>query len=65
MDEALTEGVAQAKNYAGMLAIRFTYATNGQGIYGIDMQDGEEGEFSQYPARKNSGTELHRSERVA
>ena len=24
-DEALTEGVAQAKNYAGKLAIRFTY----------------------------------------
>ena len=39
-DEALTEGVAQAKNYAGKLAIRFTYATNGQGIYGIDMREG-------------------------
>lgn len=36
-DEALTEGVAQAKNYAAKMAIRFTYATNGQGIYGIDM----------------------------
>ena len=35
---ALTEGVAQAKNYAGKLAVRFTYATNGQGIYAIDMQ---------------------------
>ena len=40
-DEALTEGVAQAKNYAGKLAVRFTYATNGQGIYGIDMEDRE------------------------
>ena len=39
-DEQLTEGVGQAKNYAGKLAIRFTYSTNGQGIYGIDMQDG-------------------------
>ncbi len=29
-DESLTEGVAQAKNYAGKLAIRFTYSTNGQ-----------------------------------
>ena len=38
-DEALTEGVAQAKDYAGKLAVRFTYATNGQGIYGIDMAD--------------------------
>jgi type I restriction enzyme, R subunit len=28
-DEALTEGVGQAKQYAGKLAIRHTYATNG------------------------------------
>jgi type I restriction enzyme R subunit len=49
-DEELTEGVAQAKNYAGKLAIRFTYATNGQGIYGIDMQEGTEGEQPCYPA---------------
>src|SRR5271156_5435675 len=43
-DEPLTEGVAQAKNYAGMLAVRFTYSSNGQGIYAIDMQTGKEGE---------------------
>ena len=48
-DEELTEGVAQAKNYAGKLAIRFTYASNGQGIYGIDMQEGTEGELPRYP----------------
>ena len=48
-DEALTEGVAQAKNYAGKLAIRFTYSTNGQGIYGIDMQEGTEGDVPRYP----------------
>jgi len=48
-DEALTEGVAQAKNYAGKLAVRFTYATNGKGIYGIDMQTGTEGEQPAYP----------------
>ena len=40
----LTEGVAQAKNYASKLAIRYTYSTNGQGIYGIDMETGKEGE---------------------
>jgi len=34
-DEELTEGVAQAKNYAGMLSIRYTYSTNGQGIYAL------------------------------
>ena len=43
-DEELTEGVAQAKNYAGKLAVRYTYSTNGQGIYGIDMIEGTEGE---------------------
>src|SRR5438094_3379566 len=48
-DEALTEGVAQAKNYAGKLAIRFTYASNGQGIYGIDMKEGTEGDVPRYP----------------
>src|SRR5438874_6457069 len=48
-DEEVTEGVAQAKNYAGKLAIRFAYATNGQGIYGIDMQEGTEGEVPCYP----------------
>ena len=45
-DEELTEGVGQAKNYAGKLAIRFTYSTNGKGIYGIDMQIGKEGELA-------------------
>jgi len=49
-DEELTEGVGQAKNYADKLAIRFTYATNGQGVYGIDMETGREGEVSQYPS---------------
>ena len=48
-NEELTEGVAQAKNYAGKLAVRFAYATNGQGIYRIDMQTGEEGEIAAYP----------------
>jgi type I restriction enzyme R subunit len=49
-DEALTAGVAQAKNYAEKLAIRYTYSTNGQGIYGIDMTEGTEGEVARYPA---------------
>jgi type I restriction enzyme R subunit len=49
LDEELTEGVGQAKNYAGKLAIRFTYATNGRGIYGIDMQTGNEGVLAKFP----------------
>jgi type I restriction enzyme R subunit len=48
-DEALTEGVAQAKNYAGKMAIRYTYSSNGQGIYGIDMETGKEAETPSYP----------------
>ncbi len=48
-DEALTEGVAQAKNYAGKLAVRYAYSTNGQGIYAVDMQTGTEGEIPRYP----------------
>ncbi len=46
---ALTEGVAQAKHYAGKLQVRFTYSTNGQGIYAIDMQTGAEAEIAGYP----------------
>ncbi len=49
-DKPLTEGVGQAKNYAGKLAIRFAYASNGQGVYGIDMHTGIEGELACYPS---------------
>ena len=49
LNEELTEGVAQAKNYAGKLAVRYTYASNGKGIYGIDMETGKEGEIAAFP----------------
>jgi len=48
-DKPLTEGVGQAKDYAGKLAVRFTYSTNGQGIYGIDMATGAEGQQPSFP----------------
>ena len=48
-EKHLTEGAAQAKDYAAKMEIRFTYSTNGQGIYRIDMQEGIEGEVPQYP----------------
>jgi type I restriction enzyme R subunit len=48
--EELTEGVGQAKDYAGKLAVRFTYATNGRGIYAIDIETGEEREITNYPS---------------
>jgi len=47
--EAVSEGVGQAKDYAKKLAIRFTYSTNGQGIYGIDMETGKEGDVPCFP----------------
>ncbi|MEN9491480.1 MAG: hypothetical protein RJA63_1929 [Pseudomonadota bacterium] len=49
-DKALAEGVGQAKDYAQKLSIRYTYATNGQGIYGIDMQSGAEGKLPAFPS---------------
>ncbi|MBI2726109.1 MAG: DEAD/DEAH box helicase family protein [Polaromonas sp.] len=48
-DKPHTEGVAQAKSYAGKLAIRHSYATNGQAIYGIDMATGVEGDIAAFP----------------
>jgi len=45
-----TEGVGQAKSYAAKLSLRFTYATNGQAIYGIDMQLGSEGDVPAFPS---------------
>jgi type I restriction enzyme R subunit len=48
-DKPLTEGVGQAKSYASKLAVRFAYSTNGQGIYGVDMQEGGEGDLLLYP----------------
>jgi type I restriction enzyme R subunit len=48
-DLPLTEGVAQAKNYAEKLALRYAFSTNGQAIYSIDMQEGTEGECPCYP----------------
>ncbi len=48
-EEELTEGVAQAKNYGGKLAVRHVYASNGMGIYAMDLETGQEGEVDAYP----------------
>ncbi|MEQ8554570.1 MAG: DEAD/DEAH box helicase family protein [Cyclobacteriaceae bacterium] len=44
-----TEGLAQAKDYAERLDIRFTYATNGLKIYQVDMEEAREGDVGKYP----------------
>ncbi|MFM5096087.1 EcoAI/FtnUII family type I restriction enzme subunit R [Aeromonas rivipollensis] len=49
-DKPLTAGVGQAKDYASKLSIRFTYSSNGQGIYAIDMETGKEGETLTFPS---------------
>lgn len=49
-DEPYTKGVGQAKDYAGRLQIRYTFSTNGLKIYGIDMQEGKEGDMASYPS---------------
>lgn len=49
-DKPCAEGVAQAKSYAHKLAVRFAFATNGQGIYRIDMAAGDEGDVPTFPS---------------
>ena len=49
-DKPHTEGVGQAKSYAAKLAVRYTYATNGQAIYRIDMVTSAEGDVASYPS---------------
>lgn len=49
-DLAVTEGVGQAKQYAGKLQIRYSYSTNGLGVYQIDMETGAEGPVATFPS---------------
>lgn len=49
-DAPLTEGVAQAKAYAEKLRIRFSYSSNGFGVYEMDMETGQEGEVAAFPS---------------
>ncbi|WP_304543829.1 EcoAI/FtnUII family type I restriction enzme subunit R [Sulfurimonas microaerophilic] len=44
-----SEGVAQAKEYADRLQIRYAYSTNGLAIYGIDMDEATEGDVKNFP----------------
>lgn len=50
LSEAVTEGLGQAKSYAGRLDIRFAYSTNGTGLYQADMKGVvAEGHVARYP----------------
>ncbi|MGG5812401.1 DEAD/DEAH box helicase family protein, partial [Falsiroseomonas sp. CW058] len=48
-DAHVTEGLGQAKAYAEKLKIRFTFATNGIGVYKVDMETGAEGDAPGFP----------------
>lgn len=48
-EKHVTEGLGQAKKYAQLLGIRYTYSTNGVSIYQADMETGAEGEVDRYP----------------
>ncbi|MDA7667156.1 DEAD/DEAH box helicase family protein [Akkermansiaceae bacterium] len=48
-EKHVTEGLGQAKKYAQLLGIRYTYSTNGVSIYRADMETGAEGEVDRYP----------------
>ena len=63
-DKAVSEGVGQTKNYAGMLGLRFAYASNGDGIYGIDMATGEEGEIDAFPTPQELWDRLYAATNV-
>lgn len=45
-----TGGLTQAKEYARSLNVRFTYSTNGTGLYEVDMETGREGHVADLPA---------------
>lgn len=49
-DNYYTEGVAQAKDYAERLNLRFTYSTNGLQIYQIDMEEAVECDVNKFPS---------------
>jgi type I restriction enzyme R subunit len=47
--KSYTDGVGQAKDYAGCLQTRFAFATNGKDIYRIDMATGTEALVERWP----------------
>jgi len=49
-DKPLTEGLAQAKQYAEKLGVRFAYCTNGLGYYEVDMHTAVEKPVSVLPS---------------
>lgn len=57
---APTEGVQQAKAYAGKLQAAFSYSTNGHEIYEIDMKSGSEGPIINFPTPEVLWNKIYR-----
>lgn len=55
----VSAGVEQAKLYADMMKMRYTYATNGIEIYAIDMETGKEGPVESFPTPEELWQKLY------
>jgi type I restriction enzyme R subunit len=58
----VSEGVMQAKLYAGKLKIQYTYATNGHEIYEIDTVSGTEQKIERFPTPAELWHRVHTDE---
>lgn len=59
VDKKVTEGVAQAKDYAGKMQIDYTYSSNGKEIYQINMKTGKEGEVDNFPTPEDLWNKIY------
>jgi type I restriction enzyme R subunit len=59
-----TEGVAQAKTYAGKLQVAYTYSTNGHEIYEIGMETGKEGSILKFPTPEELWNKIYSDQNV-
>jgi type I restriction enzyme R subunit len=61
-NKPLTEGLAQAKQYAEKLGVRFAYCTNGLGYYEVDMETAAEQEIAVLPSPQALWDRVHSTE---
>jgi type I restriction enzyme R subunit len=54
-----TEGVAQAKAYAGKLKLEHAYSANGKEIWQINMKNGAEGPIDRFPTPEKLWNEVY------
>ena len=59
------DGLQQAKEYAGVLGLRFAYSTNGHGIIELDYTTGHEQELQAFPTPNELWQRLRSAEKLA